>query len=167
LLKPLESQVTRELLSPIYSRFVPARSGCVRCSPISERQRHRWLEGPINLVPRRSVRPHLNKVAALPLAISSMALFERLLSARADRVALQASEIFVWGDFCQGGLSIFSSLRVSLFDLASRFFAPTHNRVEPARTEAVKDGARVSSATPQGPWSLTGSSTTARLLSSG
>src|SRR5215475_802947 len=79
----------------------------------------------------------------------------------------QVCENLVWGDFCQGGLSIFSSLRVSLFDLASRFFAPTHNRVEPARTEAVKDGARVSSATPQGPWSLTGSSTTARLLSSG
>src|SRR5262245_23229623 len=51
----------------------------------------------------------------------------------------------VSGDFWQGGaprvLSIFSSLRVSLFDLASRFFVPTHDRIEPARAEAVKDGA--------------------------
>jgi hypothetical protein len=54
LLKPLESQVTPELLSPIYSRFVPARSGRVWCSSISEPQRHYWLEGPITLVPRRS-----------------------------------------------------------------------------------------------------------------
>jgi hypothetical protein len=71
----------------------------------------------------------------------------------------------VWGDFCQGGaqrvLSIFSCLRVSLFDLTARFFVPTHDRVEPARAEAVKDG-RV--APPARAWSLTGSSTTAHLL---
>src|SRR5262249_35014418 len=30
---------------------------------------------------------------------------------------------------------------VSLFDLAARFFVPTHDREESARAEAVKDGA--------------------------
>jgi hypothetical protein len=50
--------VTPELLSPVYSRFVPARLGCVLCSPVSERLRHHSLERPINLIPRRSVRPH-------------------------------------------------------------------------------------------------------------
>ena len=73
LLKPLESQVTPELLSPIYSRLVPARSGCVRCSPVSERQRHHSLEGSINLVARRSARPHqrsrLNRTLREPAAL--------------------------------------------------------------------------------------------------
>ena len=35
----------------------------------------------------------------------------------------------------------FSPSSVSLFDLAARFFVPTHDREEPARAEAVKDGA--------------------------
>ena len=56
----------------------------------------------------------------------------------------------VWGEFCQGGaarvLSIFFP-SVSLFDLG-RFFVPTHDRIEPTRAEAVKDG-RVAP-TPQG-----------------
>jgi len=39
-----------------------------------------------------------------------------------------------------------------LFDLASRFFAPTHNRVEPARTEAVKDGRVAPTSKGLGPW---------------
>jgi hypothetical protein len=73
LLKPLESQVTPELLSPIYSRLVPARSGCVRRSPVSERQWHHSLEGSINLVARRSARPHqrsrLNRTLSEPAAL--------------------------------------------------------------------------------------------------
>jgi DNA gyrase/topoisomerase IV subunit B len=35
-----------------------AASGCARCSQVSERQWHHSLEGPINLVARRSVRAH-------------------------------------------------------------------------------------------------------------
>src|SRR5215831_16745145 len=67
-----------------------------------------------------------------------------LVNNRAIIVAEGVRENLVWGDFCQGGaprvLSIFSFLGVSLFDLASRFFVPTHDRIEPARAEAVKDG---------------------------
>jgi hypothetical protein len=42
---------------PYLLKIVPARSGCVRRSPVSAQQRHHSLEGPINLA-RRSVRPH-------------------------------------------------------------------------------------------------------------
>ena len=58
LLNSLESQVTPELLSPIDSRSVPARSGCVRCKLASLRRRHHSLEGPVNLVARASIRHH-------------------------------------------------------------------------------------------------------------
>jgi len=46
LLKLLESQVTPELLSPICSRSVPARSGCVRCLLVPDRQWHPSLKAP-------------------------------------------------------------------------------------------------------------------------
>ena len=58
LLNSLESQVTPKLLSPNYSRSVPARPGCVRCALASGRRRHHALEGPVNLVARRSIRHH-------------------------------------------------------------------------------------------------------------
>src|SRR5262245_17391788 len=58
LLNLLESQVTPELLSPIYSRSVPARPGCVRWLLASGRRRHHSLEGPLDLVARRSVHRH-------------------------------------------------------------------------------------------------------------
>jgi hypothetical protein len=48
LLKSLESQVTPELLSPIYSRSVPARSGCVRRLLVPDRKWHPSLEGRID-----------------------------------------------------------------------------------------------------------------------
>ena len=48
---------------------------------------------------------------------------------------------------CAKGPIHFFYLRVSLFDLAARFFAPTHTFKEPARAGAVKDGAL---APPQG-----------------
>src|SRR5262249_61111891 len=83
--------------------------------------------------------------SAIPLPrFRALALFVRLPSARLDKVVTQASENLVWGDFCQGGTRgayPFISTPVSLFDLASRFFVPTHDRIEPARAEAVKDGA--------------------------
>ena len=73
LLKPMESQVAPELLSLVRSRFVPARSGCVRRSPVSERQQHHSLEGHITPVARRSVRPHqrsrLNQTLVEPAAL--------------------------------------------------------------------------------------------------
>jgi hypothetical protein len=51
----------------------------------------------------------------------------------------------VWGLFCQAVSErhIFFSL-VSLFDLGSRFFAPTRSIAEPARARAVKAGRRSS-----------------------
>src|SRR5262245_7287491 len=52
LLNSLESQVTPELLSPIYSRSVPARPGCVRYLLASGRRRHHSLEGSVDLVAR-------------------------------------------------------------------------------------------------------------------
>jgi len=58
LLNSLESQVTPELLSPIYSKSVPARSGCARCLLASGRRRHYSLEGPVDLLARRSIRQH-------------------------------------------------------------------------------------------------------------
>jgi hypothetical protein len=51
----------------------------------------------------------------------------------------------VWDLSCQAvsGLRIvFHSSSVSLFDLESRFFAPTRNIAEPARARAVKVGRR-------------------------
>ena len=47
-----------ELLSPIYSRSVPARSGCVRRPLVPGRRRHHPLEAPGNLVARGCLRPH-------------------------------------------------------------------------------------------------------------
>src|SRR5262245_20503275 len=61
LLNSLESQVTPELLSPIYSRSVPARPGCVRCLLASGRRRHHSLEGPVDLLARRSIRHHQSR----------------------------------------------------------------------------------------------------------
>jgi hypothetical protein len=62
-----------KITSPIYSRLVPARSGCVRPSPVSERHGHYSLEGSINLVARRSARPHqrsrLNRTLREPAAL--------------------------------------------------------------------------------------------------
>jgi hypothetical protein len=58
LLNSLESQVTPKLLSPIDSRSVPTRSGCVRCPLASGRRRHHSLEGPVDLAARRSIRQH-------------------------------------------------------------------------------------------------------------
>ena len=95
--------MTPELLSPNYSRFVPAPSGCVRRSPVSEPQRHHSLEGTINLVAPRSVRPHRPRLNQPPLSppLCSPAtsrdfvdwrFFVRLPSPRADRVVMQASE---------------------------------------------------------------------------
>src|SRR5262245_17525326 len=58
LLKSLESEVTPELLSPVYSRTMPARSGCVRRPLTLGRRWHQSLEGPINLVERNSIPHH-------------------------------------------------------------------------------------------------------------
>src|SRR5215813_1213342 len=60
-------------------------------------------------------------------------------------VDFQINDIRLYGaDFVKGVpprvLSI-SPSSVSLFDLAARFFVPTHDREESARAEAVKDGA--------------------------
>jgi hypothetical protein len=71
---------------------------------------------------------------------------------------MQASEILVRGVFCQEGaprvLSIFLYLRVSLFDLEQPFPRPDpRDRLEPARAEAVEDGAERH---PQGPLVLEG-----------
>jgi len=79
-----------------------------------------------------------------------------------------ASANLVWGDFCQGGGCAkgpihFSSLRVSLFDLPFLRPDPQSRRAGAHRSS---QGWRASRH-PQGPWSLTGSSTTARLLRSG
>src|SRR5215831_16689332 len=66
-------------------------------------------------------------------------------------------------DFVKGvphGSYPFSYTSVSLFDLASRFFAPTHDRKEPARAGA-RQGWRV--APPDRGTSLTAPSTTAHL----
>ena len=57
LLKSLESQVTPKLLSPIYSRPVPARSSCAQCRLVPQRRRHHLLEGSIGVAPR-SIPPH-------------------------------------------------------------------------------------------------------------
>ena len=99
------SQVTPELLSPIYSRSVPARSGCVRCPLVPDRQRHHSLEGTINLIARRSIRHSSASTSrsnhpSQPAAPSSrrlsrfrpLVLFVRLPSVPADRVVMQASE---------------------------------------------------------------------------
>ena len=53
----IEVTVTQNYF-PYYSRSVPARSGCVRCLLSFDRQRHHSLEGPINLVARRSIPHH-------------------------------------------------------------------------------------------------------------
>ena len=57
--------MTPELLSPIYSRSVPARSGCVRCL-VPDRQWHPSLEGPINLLARRSIPHHQRRRPTKP-----------------------------------------------------------------------------------------------------
>src|SRR5262249_13678801 len=65
--------------------------------------------------------------------------------------------------------SFTSFIPVSLFDLESRFFAPTHTCWRPARTGAVKAGRRSTPATRSvfpGP-ALTATSTAARWLWSG
>jgi hypothetical protein len=65
--------------------------------------------------------------------------------------AARSARLLVWGVFVKGvprGVCQLTPCSVSLFDLAARFVAPTHNRVDTPRAEAVKDGAR--SATPKG-----------------
>jgi hypothetical protein len=57
LLNSLESQVTPEPLSPVYSSSVPARPGCVRCRPAPGRRQHQTLEGPVDIVGRRANPP--------------------------------------------------------------------------------------------------------------
>ena len=58
LLNSLESQVTPEPLSPIYSSSVPARPGCVRCRPAPGRRGHHSLGGPVDIVGRRAIHQH-------------------------------------------------------------------------------------------------------------
>ena len=58
LLNSLESQVTPEPLSPIYSSSVPARPGCVHCRPAPGRRQHHSLEGPVDIVGQRAIHQH-------------------------------------------------------------------------------------------------------------
>jgi hypothetical protein len=58
LLNSLESQVTPEPLSPVYSSSVPARPGCVRCRPAPGRRQHQTLEGSVDIVGRRAIHRH-------------------------------------------------------------------------------------------------------------
>jgi len=75
--------------------------------------------------------------------------------------------LLVWGVFCQAlaprGLSAYFMLEVSLFDLAARFLAPTHDRVGAG---ARRSGQRMARSATEGS-SLTASSTTAHFSVSG
>src|SRR5262249_22989749 len=95
-----ETQVTPELLSP---QDLCQHARVVRGARRFTRRRDHSLEGPINFGATRSIRPQerpspsnprraRRTLVAPPLAISSLALFVRLPSARADRVVTQASE---------------------------------------------------------------------------
>src|SRR5215471_17447150 len=163
-----------EVTDPGHLRaLLRARGGWPRHRPTNQRNEfpplHRIFPSPSSdsgKIPGTNDNMRGQSNAASRPRFPALALFVRLPSAHADRSSCSRPKTLYGAIFVKGGsYPFFSSLRVSLFDLANRFFAPTHNRVEPARTEAVKDG-RVARH-PQGPWSLTGSSTTARLLASG
>src|SRR5215831_17621483 len=102
-------------------------------------------QNPPSLLSASTLIPHsLLPPRPSPPAISCLGAFQTPAVSARREVLIQASENLVWGDFCQGGTRgayPFISTPVSLFDLASRFFVPTHDRIEPARAEAVKDGA--------------------------
>jgi hypothetical protein len=148
--------VTAELLSPIYSRFVPARSGCVRRSPVSAQQRHHSLEGPINLARacvligiRVSIIPSRSSLHC-SRSTSRDFVHWRFSYACRRRARIGSSrrrpKTLYGADFVKGvpcGAYRYFSTSVSLFDLDNPFPRPDPYEMRwSARAEAVKDGAR-------------------------